>query len=154
MLHMTRTALGVAAILLTAFAASAETVAAGAQTVTVRVVLEPAALAALQERGEFIILAAYWEGEPAPGFSDRADERGRIYLTSEEYTVFPVEQTFVLGQTLAAAPLTTVIEPLVNVNVFTARVSDENNLIDCGLVDGPLSEFAGKEAVMTCKLIQ
>ncbi|WP_309667820.1 hypothetical protein, partial [Tabrizicola sp.] len=129
-------------------------VAGGAQTVTVRVVLEPAAQAALQERGEFIMLAAYWEGEPAPGHGDKADERGRIYLTSEEYTVFPVEQTFVLGQTLAAAPLTTVIEPLVNVNVFTARVSDENNLIDCGLVDGPLSEFAGKEAVMTCKLIQ
>ncbi|WP_309663432.1 hypothetical protein, partial [Tabrizicola sp.] len=68
---MTRTALGLAAILLTAFGATAESVAGGAQTVTVRVVLEPAAQAALQERGEFIMLAAYWEGEPAPGHGDK-----------------------------------------------------------------------------------
>lgn len=38
-------------------------------------------------------------------------------------------------------------------NVFSARWTSEDNLIDCGFLDGPLAELAAAPQDLICKLI-
>ncbi|MDR3494403.1 MAG: hypothetical protein P4L82_07355, partial [Ancalomicrobiaceae bacterium] len=44
-------------------------------------------------------------------------------------------------------------EVSVNVNVYTARLADENNLLDCDLVDGLVADVQVKPNKVVCKLI-
>jgi hypothetical protein len=43
--------------------------------------------------------------------------------------------------------------PMLNVNVFSARWTSEDNLIDCGFLDAPMAELAAAPQSITCKLI-
>jgi hypothetical protein len=95
---------------------------------------------------------AWYFGDPAVD-SVPLDEMGLVYLGEEQATVYPVSQRIVLGGALSGAPVDRVIEPLINVNVFTARLSDQNNLLDCGLVEGPVSELAGAVQTIRCSLL-
>jgi hypothetical protein len=53
----------------------------------------------------------------------------------------------------AGAPLNWVVEPVINVNVFSARITDENNLLDCGIVEGPVAELQAQVQQITCRLL-
>jgi hypothetical protein len=124
---------------------------AGAETVTVNVHFDAAA--ALTKAGERVILSGYFYGEPAPGATMQADEADQIYLSGEEYTIWPKDQTLTFGQSLAAAPLDQVVEPYLNVNIYSARFTSEDNLLDCEIVDDRVKILAKAEHVLTCKLI-
>ncbi len=39
------------------------------------------------------------------------------------------------------------------VNVFTSRMAHENNLIDCGIYEGPIAMAQKKPVDITCDLI-
>jgi hypothetical protein len=54
---------------------------------------------------------------------------------------------------MAGQPRGWVVEPLINVNVFSARFGDENNLLDCLLVDGPVAALAKEVQRISCGLI-
>ena len=127
--------------------------AALADTVSVELAFSDKALAELQSRGEAVILASNWIGEPAEGVTTADPETGMVYLQWEELTIYPGPATLVLGANLSAAPLDQVIEPALNLNVFSARWTDEKNLLACDVLDGPLSELAGSPHKLTCKLI-
>lgn len=43
--------------------------------------------------------------------------------------------------------------PMVNINVYSARFASDDNLLDCGFIDGPVADFAGTTQTITCKLI-
>jgi hypothetical protein len=127
--------------------------AALAETVSVELAFSDKALAELQARGEAVILGSNWIGEPAEGATMTDPETGMVYLQWEELTIYPGPATLVLGANLSAAPLDQVIEPVLNLNVFSARWTDENNLLACDVLDGPLSQLAGSSHKLTCKLI-
>lgn len=110
------------------------------------------AAAELAGRGEMVTVSAFFSGEPAPGATLPVDEMGQIFIAAEEYTLWPMPQRVVLGSGLNSPAAAQVVEPLVNVNVYTARFTDENNLIDCGLVDGPVASLTAPQAVH-CRLI-
>ena len=127
--------------------------AAWAQTqVTIELVFEPGVASALKKRGEGVVVNAWYFGEPAKA-GVPTDELGLVFLGAEEATVFATDQWLVLGGTTAGAPMAWVVEPLINVNVYTARFSDEDNLLDCGIVEGPLAEMAQGVQQITCRLL-
>ena len=127
--------------------------AALAETVSVELAFSDKALAELLSRGEGVILASNWIGEPAPGSTLTDPETGMVYLQWEELTIYPGPATLVLGANLSSAPLDQVIEPVLNLNVYSARWTDEKNLLACDVLDGPLSQLAGSPHKLTCKLI-
>lgn len=123
-----------------------------AAEVTIDLVLDPAAEAALLAREEWVVVSAWYFGDPAID-AVPMDEMGLVYLGEERATVFPVSQRIVLGGAMAGAPLEWVIEPIINVNVFTARMTDQNNLLNCGLVEGPVEEMEGAVQTIACSLL-
>lgn len=135
-------------------AATGPAIAQSAPAFSLEVQLDPATLAELESRGEMVVVSGWFFGDPAPGSTVTPDEMGYIYLASEELTIWPkASVTLTLGNNLGSAPLAEVVAPMVNINVYTARHTDENNLLDCGLVDGPLADLTKTPQVITCKLI-
>lgn len=122
-------------------------------TLTLDLQFDAASATALQERGEMVVISAYFVGEPADGNVLPVDEMGMVYLGAEDYTVYPLNQTVQIGHSLGAAPIGNVLAPMVNVNVYSARHTDENNLLDCGIVDGPTEPLSKQPQLISCKLI-
>lgn len=122
-------------------------------TVTLNLTFSDKALAELTQRGEGVTVAAYWMGDPAPGAVLPLTEVDTIFLMSEDITLQAGPATIVLGGSLDAAPLDQVTVPMLNVNVFSARWTSEDNLIDCGFLDAPMAELSAKPQELTCKLI-
>ncbi len=120
--------------------------------VTVEITYSDKALAELTSRGEAVTVSGYWMGEPAPGAKLPPTEIGTIFLMNEELTLWPGPVTVTLGTALASAPVDQVVEPMLNVNVFSARWTTDDNLLDCSLVDDVLSKLAAPQKI-TCKLI-
>lgn len=108
----------------------------------------------LQEKGELVVVSGWFYGEPALGNVLPVDETGMIYLGGEEVTVWPLDQTVTLGQNLGAAPVGTVVEPKVNVNVYSARISSDDNLLDCTFVEGPTDALSKSPQKITCTLLK
>ena len=111
------------------------------------------ALQELAGLSEMVMVSAFYFGEPAPGATIEPDEEGLIFLGVEEHVIWPVPQTVQLGANLGAMPVAQVVAPQVNVNVYSARFGAEDNLLECGLVDGPVQDFIGKPQAVACKLI-
>ncbi len=126
---------------------------AAAQTeVVIDLVFEPGVASALKKRGEWVVISAWYYGEPVSE-AVPVDEMGLVYLGAEEATVFATDQRLVLGGMTAGAPTAWVVEPQINVNVYTARKTDENNLLDCGIVEGPVAGMAQGVQQITCRLL-
>jgi hypothetical protein len=139
---------------LTIAAAALAVLPAAAQTVTLDLTFSDRALAELKGRGEGVVVSAYWMGEPAAGATLPASEDiGTIFLLSEEVNLHPGPSRLILGGNLGAAPLDQVTVPMLNVNVFSARWTDEDNLLDCGFLDDSLSELAAAPQTLHCRLI-
>lgn len=135
--------------------------AAGAQPrpaagFTIMVSYSPRAAAVMARRHEGLTISAYYEGEPNAAGRRHANEEGSITLGTDEVTVpgrpGPVA---VSGRGLIAARLAW-IRPgtaRVNVNLYSARRSGPDNILDCGLVEGPLAQMTGRTHAVRCKLI-
>ncbi len=83
----------------------------------------------------------------------QADEADQIYLSGQQYTSGPVDQTVTFGQSLAKAPVDQVAEPFLNVNIFSARFTSEDNFLDCEIVDDSVKKLGTASHVLNCKLI-
>lgn len=127
--------------------------AARAEGVTIQVHFDTASRTALTKAGERVVLSGYFYGEPAPDAKMQADEVGQIYLSGEEYTILPVDQPVTFGQTLAKAPVDQVVEPYLNVNIYSARFTSDENLLDCEIVDDSVKILGASVHVLNCKLI-
>jgi hypothetical protein len=103
--------------------------------------------------GERVTVAGYFYGQPAPNATMQADEADQIYLSGEQYTIWPADQTLTFGQSLSQAPMDQVVEPFLNVNIYSARFTSEDNMLDCEIVDDSLKALGTAEHVLNCKLI-
>ena len=121
--------------------------------ITLQITFDPAALAALQTRGEGVIISAHYAGEPNATSTMPLDEMGWIYIGAEQITINPEDRIVDIGAGLGGTALTMTDMPMVNVNVFSARFTDDDNLLDCGIVDGPVADYLGTTQTITCKLI-
>jgi hypothetical protein len=130
--------------------------AAGAQDsgVAFRLTFDPDTTARLQAMGERVVVAAVYYGEPKAGATVELDEMGQVWLGNEDVTVDPLDQDVALKVTLEGEPVDQVEAPMMNVNVFTARIAHRNNLIECDLIDGPVADVAKQPKAISCTLLR
>ncbi len=121
--------------------------------VQIDLTLSPRAMAELAGQAEMVTVSAFYSGEPAPGATIEPDGMGLIFLGAEDRTIRPLPQRVVLGANFGAMPRAQVVAPLLNVNVLSARFANEDNLLDCTLVDGPVKDLEGAVQAVHCKLI-
>ncbi|MBP1806738.1 hypothetical protein [Rubellimicrobium aerolatum] len=119
---------------------------------TLRLALAPEASAALAEAGESVVVRVWLYGEPASPEAP-VNEVGLVDLGVAELTVAPGDARLTVGGLFGPGQAALVTEPFVNVNVFTARLSDEANLLACDALDEPLAQAARREPVLACRLL-
>lgn len=122
-------------------------------TISLHISFDAASATKLQESGEMVVVSSYFWGDPVPGNVLPVNEMGQLYLGGEQATVWPNAQTISVGHSLAGGPVGNVEAPMVNVNVYSARITSEDNLLDCGIVDGPTDALSKSTQEITCKLI-
>lgn len=122
-------------------------------TLSLHITFDAASATKLQETGEMVIVSSYFWGDPVAGNVLPVNEMGQLYLGGEQATVWPNEQTISIGHSLTGGPLGNVEAPMVNVNVYSARITSEDNLLDCGIVDGPTDALSKSTQDIACKLI-
>lgn len=114
------------------------------------------ALSTLKTQGEEVIVAASYYGSPNRAGEKHADDVGQIDLGREEVQV-PAEPgpVQVIGSGLDIENLKWIEgEVMVNVNVYSARLSSDDNLISCDLIDGPFSAIKDSIVTLDCALIE
>jgi hypothetical protein len=121
-------------------------------TVGIIITFDEATIARLTSLGEWVTVSAYYFGDPAREDAP-TDEMGMVYLGHEEANIFPANQRIELGGFLDAAPLEWAVEPLISVNIYSARFVDENNILDCGLVEGPVAALSAEDQMISCTLL-
>ncbi len=107
----------------------------------------------LAQIGERVTVNVWLYGEPSAEGRDYANDMGQVYLGTETFDIWPDDQTLQLGSSLAGAPTELVQEPMMNVNIYTSRIADENNLIDCEVIDGPFSQLVAEPQTAACSML-
>ncbi len=121
---------------------------------TVDVTLSPKAAALLRAKHEAIIVSAMYSGEPVPAKTKQADEMGEIDLGSENVTIAGMTgQAAISGKGVIIAHLGWVKVPQVLINVYSARHSDPNNLLDCGIFEDSIAKAQAAPIKIFCKVI-
>jgi len=121
---------------------------------SVDITLSPRAAALLAAKHEMITVSAEYSGDPIPSKMKLADEMGEIDLGGEDVTIPGTNGRAVIsGRKFIAAHAGWVKVPQVLINVFTARHSDPNNLLDCGIFEDALSKAQAAPIQIHCKVI-
>ena len=122
---------------------------------TVTITLSAKASALLKAKKEAIELSAAYGGDPVPSKEALTDPGGQIDAGTEIVTIPGTGGRAVFtGGKVWNKHLAWIIGPLnVNLNVYTARRGDPNNLIDCTFYDGPLAALQAKPLTVACKVI-
>lgn len=126
---------------------------AAASPYEVQVYMSAKAQSRLNKIGEKVKVAAYYSGEPVPAKQKAANEVGEISLGDEEI-VLPAEggNARLKGE-LQPKKLGWVKEPQVLINIYSARLAHQDNLLNCGLFQDTLKLARKQPIVITCKLI-
>lgn len=123
---------------------------------TVALSLSRRARQTLVSRKETIIVSADVTGFPKPGTPKHLiDGEGQVDLGDFTAEILPGQNGDFKSLSLKSAPLryTDKRGPQLLVNVYSGRKSSPNNLIDCGIYEGPLSAAQNKSIPIACKLI-
>ncbi|MCX7890135.1 MAG: hypothetical protein N2422_10500 [Rhodobacteraceae bacterium] len=109
----------------------------------------------LVEREEGIVVSAVFYGEANEAGQDQADEMGTIWLGNAEFTLAPDDQTVIIPGNIDRAALKWVEGGVVraNVNVYSARFSDEANILDCGIFDDDVRVAQAATPQIECTLL-
>lgn len=122
----------------------------------VNLTLTPRAAEMLASTKERVIVDAMYFGLPISPDAPGIDEHGeQIYLGNDAVEVDPVNAVVKApGNGFDATHLASVKgEPEVLVNVYSARKTHENNLISCGLYQGPVAMAQKQPVPIACDLI-
>jgi hypothetical protein len=104
---------------------------------------------------ETVIVAGYLTCFPKPGTPKKLIAQGEVGLGQVQKEVAP-------GQDATFGPVkldptglkwADAQGPQLLINVYSGRKSSPNNLLDCGIYDGPLKDVQGKSIPISCKLI-
>lgn len=120
---------------------------------TVDISLTPAAAAELARTHEGISASAAWEGEPNASGLKHLDETGRIFIGREDQTREGAGLLHFAGKLDPVTLARSTKDINVNVNVFSARKGNADNILDCDFVDGPADRVSGRTFPILCSLI-
>jgi len=121
---------------------------------SVQVTLSSKATARLAALREGMTVVAYYTGEPSPAGRRHADQMGQINLGSQEVALNGSTANF-SGKTVKATEIEWVKDRDVQllINVYSARRSGPNNLLDCGIYEDAVAAAAKAPVKIACKLI-
>ncbi|MFC3693730.1 hypothetical protein ACFOWB_16040 [Chenggangzhangella methanolivorans] len=111
------------------------------------------AQARLKKIGEKVKVAAYYSGEPVPSKRKLANEVGEISLGDEEVVLPPEGGAARMKGEMPAKKIGWVKEPMVLLNIFSARLAHQDNLLNCGIFQDSIKRAQTQPIVITCKLI-
>lgn len=122
----------------------------------VRLTLTPRAVDKLVSTKERIIVAGMFWGAPTTAAESAADAIGQIPLGEDLVEVAPESATITVpAANFDVAPLPNVEgAPQVLVNVYSARKTHEDNLLDCGIYEGPVAMAQKQPVDIQCDLIE
>jgi len=123
---------------------------------TVNVTYSQKAMAKLVASKETVIVVGYLYGLPKAGTPKRdIDGVGQVDLGEAKQEIAPAASaTFD-----SVKPDQTLMKWIndqglqILINVYSGRKSSPNNLLDCGIYEGPLAAIQGKSIPIACKLI-
>lgn len=122
---------------------------------SVVVTLSAKAAAKMTATKEQTVVDVTYSGDPNAAGKKKVTEFG-ILLGEEQVKLGPTGGTAAfVGKGFKPAEVK-FIKPgsaKVLVNVFSARLGNEDNLLDCGLFEGSFAEAAAKPVAIACKLI-
>lgn len=128
----------------------------GLDPIALTLTLDPAAAGKLKDMGERVIVSAMYYAHARPGAASEEAPDGMLDLGTEEFVVEAASQTL----SLSPAPLSSEtaersVDGVVRllVNVYTAREAAPDNLIHCGIIDGPVVELAGAPQAVSCEML-
>lgn len=130
--------------------------AGGPMSFSFNLSLSPKAAALLAEKKERIIVWSSWWGEPTKAAKKYADEVGQIALGQERVTLTAAGGAGELtGRKVAVNHIDRVKDRAVQVwiNVYTARLSGPDNLLNCDIFEDSLLVARAKPIAIACKLI-
>ncbi len=122
----------------------------------VQLTLTPRTIEKLAGMSEMVTVSGMYWGEPKEAARARADEVGQINLGADDIVVQPASRTVTVPGSAIDPEMLEDIEgaPQVLVNVYTARRAHEDNLINCGIYEGPVSMAQQKPVEIDCDLIE
>ncbi len=123
---------------------------------SVLVGLTPKAEALMKAKREKIIVWASWYGDPANDKIGIDDEAGHVVLGNAKVRIAGDGGLAKMPSgKVASGRLKDIKNGAVKVlvNVYSARLSARDNLLDCGIFDGSLEEARRKPAPLICGLI-
>jgi len=122
----------------------------------VRITLSDLAAERLRTTREGIVVSAYYTGEPLPSAENRANQIGTIDLGTENREVIGAEGLVrITGKKVDLRRLEWIKgSVLLNVNVYSARRTNPDNILSCDFFDGKLSSAVRKTPVLHCTLIE
>jgi hypothetical protein len=123
---------------------------------TVNISLSDKAKEQLLVKKETIIVAGYVTGKPKLGaLKQYVNRMGEVELGNLRAEITPGgNATFSRVQVKRDAfEQTDKNDPQVLINVFSGRKSSKDNLLDCGIYQGPLKSIELSSAAISCKLI-
>jgi hypothetical protein len=123
---------------------------------SVNVTLSDKAMAKMVAGKETVIVAGYLTGNPKPGAVKKyVDEMGEVGLGTIQMEVGPGVIAHFGPTTLMqdAFAQTDKKDAQLLINVYSGRKSSPDNLLDCGIYEGPLKPVQGTTIPIACKLI-
>lgn len=148
-------ALGIALFGAAVPAAAQQAPAAAAPQFSVVVTMSAKAAAKMTATKEQTVVDITYSGDPNAAGKKKVTEFG-ILLGEEQVKIGPAGGTVAfVGKGFKPAEVK-FIKPgtaKVLVNVFSARLGNADNLLDCGLFEGSFAEAAAKPIAIACKLI-
>jgi hypothetical protein len=128
---------------------------AGSHGFIVDVTLSTKAAALLRDRKEAIVVAAMYEGNPIPARQKYAGEDGLLGLGSED-VILPAAggRATITGNKVKRDRIGWVERFDVLVNVYSARRSSQDNLLDCGIFEDSVAKAHAAPIHISCKLIE
>jgi len=117
--------------------------------------LSPQAEKRLSDLHETIKVLAMFDGDPLPGQGHYNAPMRDVYLGSDEKLVDANNIAKFSSTKISQRHWNQLADKdyHVTINVFSARKTFKNNLLDCGVPDRQISTFAGKTIEVNCWLI-
>jgi hypothetical protein len=123
---------------------------------TVTVTYSQKAMATLVAGKETVIVVGYLSGYPIQGTPKKyVDHEGQIDMGEVKKEVAPGAPAK-FDSVKLNQPMIQWLDsqgPQLLINVYSGRKSSPNNLLDCGLYEGPLKAVQGQSIPIACKLI-
>ena len=121
------------------------------------IVLEVSEKAAqkLKKQQEAIIVDAMFTGVPTDTTSESYQMEGEIFVTECKKELTEAGTVKIEGVKFSKKQYAELRDKdiILLVNVFSARKSSEDNLLNCGIVSGKMSELKNQKFTVPCKLI-